>query len=270
MKRQRWRLFLNERGKHEFTLIELLIVVAIIAILAGLLLPALNLAKEKARAIKCVNNLKQCNLAIISYGHDYKEISPLTYKLGTADDNWNWFTMMCIFPYGRGPGKPPFVAKYLTNPDAAYCPSTDPSNLRDFKASFTYSGGGGDNPQTYGVFMSYNANLHTGDNQPRPSNMTSEGEGWYGNSVYYNQLRHPATYYIMSDSGVSGKINQGRRPLGKTGYGLIRLRHSKQANTAFADGHVEALGTSTFRSIYKDRIAGYQYYLGKAPTALSF
>lgn len=114
MKRQRWRLFLNERDKHEFTLIELLIVVAIIAILAGLLLPALNLAKEKARAIKCVNNLKQCNLAIISYGHDYKEISPLTYKLGTADNNWNWFTMMCIFPYGRGPGKPPFVAKYLT------------------------------------------------------------------------------------------------------------------------------------------------------------
>lgn len=260
MKRQRWRLFLNEWDKHKFTLIELLIVVAIIAILAGLLLPALNLAKEKARAIKCVNNLKQCNLAIISYGHDYKEISPLTYKLGTADDNWNWFTMMCIFPYGRGPGKPPFVAKYLTNPDAAYCPSSSPASLKEFQRPFTYEGGGGDNPQTYGVYLSYATNLHTGDEQPKPTNISAEGDNYYGNSIYYNRLRYPSTHFIMSDSS-SGK-ETGCLPLQKASSGMIRMRHARRANTAMADGHVEPLDAKGFRSVYKEKINGYKYYTG--------
>ena len=74
-----------------FTLLELLIVIAIIAILAGMLLPVINNAREKANAIACVSNQKQIQQALIGYVDDNRESFPCygnPAPSGTPEINW--------------------------------------------------------------------------------------------------------------------------------------------------------------------------------------
>lgn len=62
--------------KKGFTLIELLVVIAIIAILSGIIFPVFSAAREKARTIACLNNLKQLSMACILYADDNNKYYP--------------------------------------------------------------------------------------------------------------------------------------------------------------------------------------------------
>src|SRR5450756_127814 len=82
---------MNLDGKHQiraFTFVDLLVVIAIIAILAALLLPVLGKAKERAQTASCLNNLKQLQLCYGMYGDDNNDFLPANEAIPNLDASW--------------------------------------------------------------------------------------------------------------------------------------------------------------------------------------
>lgn len=205
-------------NKH-FTLIELLVVIAIIAILAGMLLPALNQAREKARAIKCVSQLKQFSTIFMLYADDYNGFFPsrenVNYQ-GTRDgtsssekDTYYWQNYL-IQEYMK-PHKNALDSKLLM------CPSTK------LKISLGTQ---------YGV----NNAIATGYEKNNLSNWMHRGPGRIGTFP-----KASITALIVENYG-HGEYYLNELWNGTNTGSTLRaaaFRHSNRCNVAMVDGHIE-------------------------------
>ena len=109
-----------------FTLIELLVVIAIIAILAAILFPVFARARENARKITCVSNLRQLGTSVLMYAQDYDESLPNNFA-GKKDTNL-WSDLA-----GSG-----LMVPYLKNKQIWFCPSDTPHTYSNQTYDYSY------------------------------------------------------------------------------------------------------------------------------------
>ncbi len=123
----------SPRRQSAFTLIELLVVIAIIAILAAILFPVFAQAREKARAISCISNIKQITLAHQQYIQDYDE------TLGDLEEGA--ITGQATTAHGGTPGYiwTGYMQPYMKGIQVAYCPSAGTRIVKSY-GGFNFTG----------------------------------------------------------------------------------------------------------------------------------
>ncbi len=201
------------RVRSGFSLVELLVVVAILAVLVGLLFPVLTAARRKARQANCQSNLHQIGLALNMYGQDYDGALPFTWTGCPSPTNYTW--RVAIFAYAR-------------NAEVFMCPAERVSTPFD-----------GTIPDV-GKEAGYAINMvHWQVGPPTPP-------GEWG--VHEALVELPAeTVHVVEADGAYEWSNEGGT--GPNNHGSVRddeatERHSGGANYLFCDGHVKPLRPS--------------------------
>lgn len=198
--------------KKQFTLIELLVVISIIAILAAMLLPALNSARDRGKAITCTSNLKQWGLATVSYADTYDGWLPDSYGYAKIDNVFVTSWCQRLLPFCGG------------NTDLLMCPSV-PTGQGYLMDTYEFLYNGKILSGSYGAVVSVLGS----------SALLPYGNAYANNKI--NRIKHPTLTVNITDYPSSYIYELYN--LSQTNYKAFL--HGKKMNAVLVDGHVEPI-----------------------------